>query len=119
MSALPTPDPKATAVRLVAELAAVVGGLAPEVLAELRPSVVGVAEQMVSRALAVALGRPVPEPAREFGFREAAKVLGVSERWLRGHRRELRIGYRMAGSWRFSQQELDRVRTSARRRARR
>ena len=66
---------------------------------------------------AAGVGRPIAEPGKEYGLAEAAAVLGRSERWLRGHRRALRIGYQLGGRgpWRFTQRELDRVLESARR----
>jgi hypothetical protein len=61
-------------------------------------------------------GSPPSDPGKEYGLAEAAAVLGRSERWLRGRRRQLRIGYQLGGRgpWRFAQRELDRVRESAR-----
>ena len=110
---------KARAAKLIQELEAAVAVLEPTELLEIRPAVARVSETIVSRALGAALGL-AKAAEQEFGLKAAAAVLGRSERWLRGHRRALRIGYQLdgAGPWRFTQRELDRVREAAARRRR-
>jgi len=117
MSALP--DQKARASALLADLEAAIMALDPAAQLELRQAVARLDEAIVSRALLAALGH-LRASDQEYGLAAAASVLGRSERWLRAHRRELRIGYRLAGAgpWRFTQRELDRVRESAIRRHR-
>ncbi len=99
-----------------------VAGLSPEALLELLPTAARIEQAIVGAALSAALGqgKASVSPDREFGLLEAAAALGRSERWLRAHRRELRIGYQLngRGSWRFSMRELDLVRESAGRRGR-
>jgi hypothetical protein len=119
MSAASPTDPKANAARLLEALEVAVATLAPEVLLELRPAVARIGEAIVSRALGAALGQ-AKASEQEYGLKAAAGVLGRSERWLRAHRRELRLGYQLngGGPWRFTQRELDRVMESARTRRR-
>lgn len=102
------PDP-ARASQLVAELEKLLPDLFSEALLDLQPAVARIEGAIVCRALQAAFEKR-REASRDLTLKEAAAPLGMSEQWLRGHRRELRVGYRLGGEWRFSESELLRLR---------
>lgn len=112
MSAIPIPDPRAEAARLVEQLEAVVPSLAPEALLQLRPAVSRIGEAIVSRALSAALeaGRRAtpPEPARYLTLEEAAERVGKSKSWLYHNRKRLGMGFKVGGSLRFQAADVER-----------
>lgn len=111
-----TAEARARATALLGELEATVEQLEPAAQLEVRAGVVRVGEAILSRALGAAAGQRQASE-QEYGLAAAAGVLGRSERWLRAHRAGLRIGYRIGtGPWRFTTEELARVREKARRR---
>jgi hypothetical protein len=104
---------------LLGELEATLPHLDTGAQLEVRAGVVRIGETILARALgAAASQREASE--QEYGLATAAGVLGRSERWLRAHRAELRIGYQLngAGPWRFTRRELERVQEMAKRRRR-
>jgi hypothetical protein len=114
-----TAEARARAAELLIELETTVELLEPSAQLEIRAGAVRMGETILARALgAAASQREASE--QEYGLAAAAGLLGRSERWLRAHRAELRIGYQLngAGPWRFTRRELERLQEMAKRRRR-
>ncbi len=119
MSALPLPESRARAAQLVEELEALVPTLEPEAALEIRAGVARIGEGIVSRTLAAALEaarRPAPAPPGRLTLDEAARRMGKSRSWLYHNRKRLGMGFKVGGSLRFLEADVERfLRVSAKR----